>query len=166
MDPINAAIEFLESQPSNARSSYTKVAAQFGVSRHTLARQHQGKCFSHATKSLNQQLLSQQQELDLVNHIRQLTEEGLPPSRRMLQNFCTSIAKKPASLRWKSHHGKGKDRLRHKADSLYKYEHWFQDLARILLKYHVRPGDIYNIDRKGFHLSRGKGTYRVFSRDS
>ncbi|KAF7571238.1 HTH-Tnp-Tc5 domain containing protein [Pyrenophora tritici-repentis] len=178
MDPINAAIEFLESQPSNARSSYTKVAAQFGVSRHTLARQHQGKCFSHATKSLNQQLLSQQQELDLVNHIRQLTEEGLPPSRRMLQNFCTSIAKKPASLRWvsrflqrhkdelKSHHGKGKDRLRHKADSLYKYEHWFQDLARILLKYHVRPGDIYNMDEKGFHLGRGEGTYRVFSRDS
>lgn len=174
---IDAAIEFLESQPLGAQTSYTKVAAQFSVDRRTLARRHKGQCDSYATKSLNQQHFTPQQELDLISYIRRLTDEGLPPSKRVLRNFCKAISGKPASESWvtrflrrhkdelKSHHGKGKDRLRHRADSLYKYETWFQDLAKIFHKYHVRPGDVYNMDEKGFYLGRGEGTYRVFSRD-
>ncbi|KAF2818606.1 hypothetical protein CC86DRAFT_154402 [Ophiobolus disseminans] len=97
MDPINAAIEFLESAASGEHLLYQKVAAQFNICPTTLARRHQGKCDPYAVKSVNQQLLSQQQELHLVSHIRQLTEDGLPPSRRMLQNYCISIVGKPAS---------------------------------------------------------------------
>ncbi|KAF2849444.1 hypothetical protein T440DRAFT_398881 [Plenodomus tracheiphilus IPT5] len=167
MDPINAAIEFLESQPSGAQSSYTKVAAQFNIDRRTLSRRHQRQCTDYATKSINQRLLSQQQELDLVTHIRRLTKEGCPPARRMLRNYCTSITGKPASESWvtrflhrhkeelKPHRSKGKDRTRHKADSIPKYESYFRYLHGKIGKYHLRPSDIYNMDEKGFHLRQG-----------
>ncbi|KAF2843904.1 hypothetical protein T440DRAFT_353961, partial [Plenodomus tracheiphilus IPT5] len=168
----------LESQPPGAQSSYRKVAAQFNVDRTTLSRRHQRQIDAYATKSINQQLLSQQQELDLINHIRRLTEEGLPPTRRMSRNYASTISEKPASESWvtrflrrhkeelKAHYSKGKDRSHHKADSLPKYKTYFSYVHEKIQKYHLRASDIYNMDEKGFHLGRGERSTRVFSRDS
>jgi AraC-like DNA-binding protein len=40
MDPIQEAIEYIKSLEPGDDFSYTKVAAQFGVQRSTLARRH------------------------------------------------------------------------------------------------------------------------------
>ncbi|EFQ93377.1 hypothetical protein PTT_09275 [Pyrenophora teres f. teres 0-1] len=43
MDPIEQAIEAIESRESGASFSYREVAKVFGVDRTTLSRRHQGK---------------------------------------------------------------------------------------------------------------------------
>ncbi|KAF2821997.1 hypothetical protein CC86DRAFT_301700, partial [Ophiobolus disseminans] len=109
-----------------------------------------------------------QQELHLVSYIRQLTEDGLPPLRRMLRNYCMSIVTRFLSryeIELKTHYIKGKDRTRHKANSLLKYELYFAYLHMKIQKYHLRASNIYNMDKKGFYLSRGEELTRIFSRD-
>ncbi|KAF2844427.1 hypothetical protein T440DRAFT_494103 [Plenodomus tracheiphilus IPT5] len=136
MDPINAAIQFLESKPSGAQSSCRKVAAQFNVDRRTLSQRHKGQCSSYATK-------------------RKPASESWVT--RFLQRHHQEL---------KTHYTKGKDRTRHKADSLPKYKSYFQYLHGKIRNYHVRPSDIYNMDEKGFHLGRGERSVRIFSRGS
>jgi hypothetical protein len=100
MSPIEAALEFIESLGSEESFSYRKVAHQYGVNRTTLARRHQASQVSRATKSANQQKLSVEQELSLVQYIKRLSERHLPPTREMIQNFASQIAKEPVSESW------------------------------------------------------------------
>ncbi|KAF2827156.1 hypothetical protein CC86DRAFT_348410 [Ophiobolus disseminans] len=86
----------------------------------------------------------------------------------MLRNYCMSIVTRFLSrykIELKTHRVKGKDRTCYKANSLLKYELYFAYLHEKIQKYHLRASDIYNIDKKGFYLSRGKGLTRIFSRD-
>ncbi|KAF2821576.1 hypothetical protein CC86DRAFT_426990, partial [Ophiobolus disseminans] len=55
--------------------------------------------------------------------------------------------------------------LKHTANSLPKYKLYFAYLHEKIRKYHLRASDIYNMDEKGFHLGRGEGSTRIFSRD-
>ncbi len=52
IDPIKAAIEYLDSLESGAAFSYTKVAEQFDTKRSTLSRRHQGISAPRKTQNL------------------------------------------------------------------------------------------------------------------
>jgi hypothetical protein len=66
MDLILNAIEAIESREDHASFSYRKVANQFGVDRTTVLRHYQGIRGSNEEMGKAQQLLSPQQELELV----------------------------------------------------------------------------------------------------
>jgi DNA-binding transcriptional regulator YhcF (GntR family) len=97
MDPIDAAIEAIESREPGASFSYRQVAKQFNINRTTLSRRHQGLARSRERAAANKQLLNPQQEEELVRYIEKCTERGLPPTREMVQNFAGAIAKWEAS---------------------------------------------------------------------
>jgi hypothetical protein len=176
MDPINAAIEAIESRESGASFSYRKVAKQFGVDRTTLSRRHRGASQSQTKYHEHRQLLNPQQEAELVIYIERCTERGLPPTREMVRNFASAVAKWEASDAWVSrflHRHKdeltvkwsaGLDRNRHQADSHKKYESYFELLHRKMREYNIEPGNTYNMDEKGFFVGITTRTKRVFSK--
>jgi DNA-binding transcriptional regulator YhcF (GntR family) len=100
MDPIQAALADLESQEPGEKLSYRKLAAKHGVSYSTLARRAKGIQGLIATKAVNQRKLSPQQEMELVRYIESLTKRGLPPTREMIRNFASQIAKGPVGEGW------------------------------------------------------------------
>jgi hypothetical protein len=64
--------------------------------RSTLTRRSRGQTRPHATKVIEQQLLTLNEELELVQYIDQLTEQHLPPKRE-IRNFALTIAKTEVS---------------------------------------------------------------------
>ena len=100
MEPIQEAIEYLESREAGDNFSYRQVAKIFNVDRTTLSRRHQGKQRDEATFHRDWQLLNPQQELQLVKYIEKCTRQGLPPNREMIKNFGSAIAQWEVSESW------------------------------------------------------------------
>lgn len=176
MDPIEAAIEAIELREPGASFSYREVAKRFKVDRTTLSRRHQGRTQSYAAASQQRQLLNPQQEAELVQYIERCTERGLPPTREMIRNFASVIAKWDASDAWVTrflhrHEAElttkwsaGIDRNRHQADSHDKYDLYFQLLHRKMREYEVEQRNTYNMDEKGFFVGITTRSKRVFSK--
>jgi DNA-binding transcriptional regulator YhcF (GntR family) len=99
MDPISDAIVDLESREPGAQLSYRACAERWGVSRETLRRRHQGLQDTRAGASQQQQNLSPQQKKELVQYIKEITDQGLPPTRTMIQNFALAVATSLVSTR-------------------------------------------------------------------
>jgi hypothetical protein len=126
--------------------------------------------------SQQQQNLSPQQEKELVQYIKEITKQGLPPTRTMIQNFASAVATSLVSTRWISrfiacHKAKltskwtvGMDRNRVKADNRGSYCHYFEPLHANIRQYNVEPRHIYNMDEKGFLVGITSRQRRVFSR--
>lgn len=137
MGPIDKAVEDIKLQEPGEQLSYRKVAAKHGVDRSTLARRCKGIQAPMAAKAINQQKLSPQQELELVRYIEDLTKRGLPPTREMIRNFASHVAKERLSESWVTRFINrhkvhlisrwviGMDRKRHQADSEAKYKLYF-----------------------------------------
>jgi transposase-like protein len=87
MDPIQAAIDEIESQEPGEKFTYTEIATKYGVDRSTLSRRHRGVTASRAATADNQQKLNPQQEQELVRYIKGLTERHIPPTREMIRNL-------------------------------------------------------------------------------
>jgi transcriptional regulator with XRE-family HTH domain len=100
MDPINSAVEEINSLRSGETFSYTEIAKNYGVVRSTLTRRHLGQTVPRTSKILNSRKLTQQQEVELVSYIEQLTARRLPPTREIIQNFASAIAKQPVGKSW------------------------------------------------------------------
>ncbi|KAH5101982.1 hypothetical protein HBH71_224410 [Parastagonospora nodorum] len=176
MDPIQAAIEDIESREPGERFTYTEVAAKHNIDRTTLSRRHRGIQAAVGTQPPNGRKLSLPQESELILYIEKLTRQGLPPTREMIRNFASSIAKKEVSERWVSRFiGRNKneliskrtsamDRTRHQADSYIKYQAYFNLLHEKLDEYCLEAGDIYNMDEKGFLIGIVGTSKRVFSK--
>ena len=176
MDPILAAIEAIESQEPGEKFSYRQVAKKFGVDRTTLSRRHQGKTRSYATAGQQQMLLSPQQELELVRYIEDLSERALPPTREMIRNFASAVAKWDVSDAWvtrflnrnrnylTSQWTTDMDRNRHQADSEHSYRLYFELLHSKRREYNVDARHIYNMDEKGFLIGITSRSKRVFSK--
>ncbi|KAH4900865.1 hypothetical protein HBI80_150040 [Parastagonospora nodorum] len=176
MDPIQAAIEDIESREPGERFTYTEVAAKHNIDRTTLSRRHRGIQAAVGTQPPNGRKLSPPQESELILYIEKLTRQGLPPTREMIRNFASSIAKKEVSERWVSRFiGRNKneliskrtsamDRTRHQADSYIKYQAYFNLLHEKLDEYCLEAGDIYNMDEKGFLIGIVGTSKRVFSK--
>ena len=128
------------------------------------------------TKNINQQKLTPQQELELVEYIEKLTARRLPPTREMIANFVSSIAREPVSESWVtrflnkysahliSQYSTGMDANRHNADSYAKYKLYFDLLQSKIAQYNVDAEHTYNMDEKGFMIGVTSRTKHVFSR--
>ena len=131
---------------------------------------------SHAGANRARANLTPEQDLELAKYIEQLSGEGLPPTRAMIRNFASGLAKKAVSERWvgrflKRHSGlltnkyvNGMDRNRVRADSHDKYKAYFELLHSKMSKYNIPPDRIYNMDEKGFLLGQLSKSKRVFSK--
>ncbi|KAH8621091.1 hypothetical protein IG631_24256 [Alternaria alternata] len=97
MDPIQEAIEYLESREAGDELSYRQVAKIFGVDRTTLSRRHKGSQGTREAKIANQQRLHPQQEDEVIRHIDGATRDGLPPTRGILKNFGSAVAQQEVS---------------------------------------------------------------------
>jgi hypothetical protein len=74
MDPIEKAIEDLKSQTLKGRIPYTKTAEKYGVVPTTLRRRYLAETKPRKLKNLQQQLLTPEQEKELVKWIKQETQ--------------------------------------------------------------------------------------------
>jgi transposase len=178
MNLIQEAIEYIESRESEEEFSYREVAKKFKVGRTTLSRRHQGTQRSNETWGRDKQLLSPQQEHELVLYIEICARRGLPPTREMIQNFASTITKCEVSQSWVTrflHRHKDEltikwsprtDRDRHKADSRFKYKLYFDMLHSKMQEHDVDARNTYNMDEKGFHVGVAKRSKRVFTKAS
>jgi hypothetical protein len=141
-----------------------------------LARRHQGIQASRTEQAVKQQLLNPQQELELVKYITRLTEDGLPPTRNMIQSFASEIIKGEVGNEWVTrfiHRNEENlitkwtsrmDRNRHEVDSGWKYKRYFNLLHSTMDEYNILPENTYNMDEKGFMMGVLGKSKRVFSR--
>ena len=176
MDPIQEAIEYIESCEPGASFSYRKVAKKFNIDRTTLSRRHQGFQRTRDEEALERQLLNPQQELELVQYIEKCTRRGLPPTREMVANFASAIAKWEVSKSWVTRFlnrhadqlttkwSAGMDRDRHEADSRERYESYFNLLHSKMREYEVDERNTYNMDEKGFFVGVASRSKRIFSK--
>ena len=86
MDPIQEAIAEIESREPGDKFSYQQIAKKYGVNRVTLMRRHK-----HETEdySVRNQSLHPEREAELVRYIKTLTEQRLPPTRTIIQQFAS-----------------------------------------------------------------------------
>jgi hypothetical protein len=178
MSSIEAAIAAIESLEPGEKFSYRQIAQQYRCSRVALAKRHQGLATSRATQAQNQQSLPPQQEQELIRYIKRLTEQGLPPTQAMIQNFASQIAHRELGVHWVDCFVKqypeqliskwttAMDNSRHKADSGSKYSLYFNLLRKKTDQYHVEARQIYNMNEKGFMLGVVGRSKRIFSRTS
>jgi hypothetical protein len=177
MDPIQEAIADLESQEQGEQLSYSQLAKKWGVNRVTLSRRCKGIQASRASEGINRRKISPQQEVGLVEYITGLSKRGLPPTKKMIQNFASHVAKKPIGEGWVSrfikrneahlisHWTNGMDRVRHEADSEVKYKYHFTLLHSKMEEYNVLAENTYNMDEKGFMIGVTGRSKRVFSKE-
>ena len=176
MDPIQEAIKYIDAREAGDKFSYRNVAKMFGVDRTTLSRRHQGRTHSNVEEARQRQLLSPEQEFELVLYIERCTRRGLPPTREMIQNFAAAIAKWEVSESWVTrflhrHSDKltikwsaGIDRDRHQADSAERYKLYFDILHSKMREYDVDARNTYNMDEKGFFVGITGRSKRIFSK--
>jgi hypothetical protein len=176
MEVIDKVIEDLESQESGPQYPYQKYATKWGVDRSTLSRRHRGVSRSMTAGHDTLKNLNTIQQQELVQHIRRLTEQGLPPTREMIRNFGSAIAIKPVSKSWVtrfinenhvhliSRWSTDMDHTRHRADSGLKYKQYFDALFDRINYYKILPSNTYNMDEKGFMIGVINKGKRVFEK--
>jgi type II secretory pathway component PulJ len=87
MDSIQEVIGSLESHKDEEQFSYRQVAKILE------SRRHNRRAHSNAEKARQRQLLSPQQEEELVKYIERCKRDGWPPFGSILQNFAGAVAK-------------------------------------------------------------------------
>jgi hypothetical protein len=102
MDPIQDAIAAIDAPGSGQQLSYRKASEIFEVLREKLRCQHQGVQRDRAGANLRKRKLSPDEEVELVVYIETLTKRGLSPTREMISNFASEVAKLPCLQRWVS----------------------------------------------------------------
>jgi hypothetical protein len=100
MDPVDKVIAAIKALSPKGQLSYRKAAKTFNIDCTTLARRHQGCQAPQYTQIANGRLLNPQQESELVSYIEDLTNDGLPPTKAMVQNFASEIAQKRVGEGW------------------------------------------------------------------
>jgi hypothetical protein len=76
---------------------WTQISKKHSVVRSTLTRTYQRKTQSRKEKAIAQQKLTPQQEEELVKYIEGLTARHIPPTREIIANFASAVAKEPVS---------------------------------------------------------------------
>jgi hypothetical protein len=176
MAPIDDAIAAMEARELGEKIVYQQYADKYGVNRSTLSRRWRGQTTSVEDKNFNQRKLHPHQEAELIEYIRDLSKRGLAPTRTMIANFASKVAEQEISDAWVtrflarnnenliSKWTSGIDRLRHQADSWYKYFKYFELLHAKMVEYNILPRNSYNMDEKGFLVGVTGRSKRVFSK--
>jgi AraC-like DNA-binding protein len=94
MTLIEAALAAIESLEPSEQFSYGQMAREYGCSRAALAQRYQGVSTLYATRVANPRALHPYQEQGLLHYIKCLTKQGLPPTRVIMRNFGSQIAKR------------------------------------------------------------------------
>ena len=151
-DRIEEALAALALQES---PNYKRTAREYGVTRSVLSRRHRGLCRSIREAREYQCLLSTQQQTELINHINELSEAGIPPTPSMVRVFAFEISQQWPGNHWvsrfvethktilKSAYLHGFDLKRKKADNYYMIKSYFE-LVCVLI---FTQAHAHNIDR-------------------
>jgi hypothetical protein len=173
MAPIDEAIAAAKSQES---PNLAAIARLYGVSRSTLSKRVRGIQQNASEYHESTRLLNPTQERVLIGHINHLTEADLPPTPAMVRNFARDIGSKEPGRSWVARfverHSKELlreylrplDSARHKADSEWQYQLYFDHLAKKIDEYEVLPSNIYNMDEKGFLIGFLTKSKRIYSK--
>jgi hypothetical protein len=84
MGLIEAALAAIELLEPGEKLVYAQIAREYNVEPTTLAHRHKGASTSCSLNAQNCQALHPQQELELLDYIKSLTKQGLPPTRAMI----------------------------------------------------------------------------------
>lgn len=162
---------------SSATPCIAQVAREHGLSRSTLSRRWRGVTASKGQSVEDHRFLNDNQEQELKNHIGRLCERCLPPTPAIVSQIAAKLAGKEPGSNWCSRFvERHKDELdsrylnsldlqRHHADSVAKYEQYFDTVRSKMQEYDIRPEDCYNMDEKGFLMGRTHKAKRVFNKD-
>jgi hypothetical protein len=176
MNPIDEAIEELNSQDPDAPSCQAEIALKHGVEPSTLSRRYRGETTSKQASAAARRLLSPIQETELLGQIKRLTSNGLPPTKIMIGNFASGIAGRDVGKHWVERFisrnadeliltwSSGIDRERYQSDFGHSYKAYFKLLERKIDEYKIEPRFMYNMDEKGFMLGQVHKSKRVFNR--
>jgi hypothetical protein len=175
MAPIDEAIADLKLREAGDNFSLWCIAKKHGVLHSTLSQRWNHQTGPQAARYAAQQLLSPQQEEELMEYIGGLTACGLPPMRAMIRNFASNISKKQVGegwvLRFIDHNhnhliskwSASMDVVRHQTNSQRKYELYFDLLHYKIVQYEVESHDIYNMDKNSFMIGVTRRSKWVFS---
>ena len=147
----NQAIELtLADLNSQKHSNYAATAKKYSVDRFTLSRRHKGLAVSRQESvSLHKKKLTVVQEQELLKHVNKLSDRGLPPTPKILENLVYEITKEPVGQNWvdrfcerykdeiKSIYLRRIDRRRQVADNSIWFEHFYSQIRSILFSYFV-----------------------------
>jgi hypothetical protein len=107
---------------------WTQLSTKHGVVRSTLMRTYRRETRSRKEQAVAQEKLTPQQEEEPVKYKEELNACHIPPTREMIANFASAVAKEPVSESWVtrfinkysihliSQYSKSMDTNRHNAD--------------------------------------------------
>ena len=171
MAPIDEAIAFLR---SSDKPNISEAARKFKVERSVLSKHFRGERVSKAKADETKQLLTNKQELVLVNEIQRLCNWCLPPTPAIVTLWASRICGKEPGKNWSAgFKARHKDILdcrylntidlaRHKADSKASYSQYFTILRQKMEQYSIQPRNCYNMDEKGFLIGHLQKVRRIF----
>ncbi|KAF2422142.1 hypothetical protein EJ08DRAFT_726312 [Tothia fuscella] len=163
------------------------------VHRITVVRRKRGLVVPRAQYIENQCILTNIQQLLLVDHVNDWVHKGLAPTPAIVCNFAADIGGKVPGKNWVSRFVfKHRDRLaseflqtidhsRIKADNPYKYKLYFEkvfsllaycvcsnnrQVAKKIHEYKILPQNTYNMDEKGFLIGVLQKTRRIFTKSA
>ncbi|OXV07093.1 hypothetical protein Egran_05142 [Elaphomyces granulatus] len=139
---MEKAIEVLRSQET---PKYAQVAREFNLSRHTLMRRFKGETLPRAVAaSIHLKALTTAQEHELIRHLNQLSDRGIPPTAQITENIVEEILKRPVGRNWvhrfcnryrdelRSVYLRAIDHSRQVADNSKHFEHYFTHVCHLL----------------------------------
>jgi hypothetical protein len=138
---IEAAITELRAA---SKPNVAEVARKYNIERTRLNRLFRGTRSTQEAYNNRRGLLSQQQDLKLVELVNRLARDGLPPTPKTVRQFakdlCGQWPHKNWPHRWLQRHQReldsgylrGFDLDRKKADSLYQYQAYFNLVSSLL----------------------------------
>ena len=144
------------------------------MERSVLSKHFRGKRGSRAQANEMKQLLTNKQELVLVNHIKRLCDWCLPPTPAMVATWAMELCGQQPNKNWSAgFKARHKDVLdcrylstidlaRHKADSEASYNQYFTILKQKMDQYNIQPHNCYNMDEKGFLIGHLQKSRRIF----
>jgi hypothetical protein len=141
-----------------------------------LSKRFRGTRASIAKANETKQLLTNKQELILVNEIQRLCDWCLPPTLAIVTLWASHMCGKEPGKNWSAgFKARHKDILdcrylntidlaRHKADSKASYSQYFTILRQKMEQYNIQPQNCYNMDEKGFLIGHLQKVRRIFSK--
>jgi transposase-like protein len=176
MAAIDEAIEELNLHEYTGKIPYQAVARKYGVVDTTLRRRHRAETQPWEIKYMHQQLLTPEQEAELIQWINEETKGKQPPARFLVAEKASLLAGRDVGVSWvycflQRHadvlvfkNAAPMDCLCHQANSHSKYEAYFTYLIGKLQEYQIPAKQTYNIDEKGIAMGIINRSKRVFSR--
>lgn len=173
---IEDAIDECGNYSLSGEIPWQKIADKHGVVRSTLTRRHMNMTRSRADRALEQRAISIKQELELVVYIKRLTERYLPPTRTMIKNFASEIAKKEVSESWVTRFMNrnkaqitsqlSEDTERIQCDAVFgeTCELYLDMMQRKVDEHGIKCKHIYYMDEKGIAVGAVERSKRMFSK--